>query len=452
MNARTRKLLAKLAVVFAVGGIAQLVSGCSGCQDDEVSPELLAEISDDKGIKIGMKLDDAEREEAARLLASASQARFPDRMVRRDRNAKLFVYLAAKSEKPDIIRASLRAMSKTHTAGRRGKGSQRTVDADYCTVVATHLGSKDDKIVNLALSAATRALHTGQPDARVLDAVLQVARSHAVAGGRVSAINVLVKIPHYRRNPRIVPALLQILKDKSPAVLSHTLYQLYQSGVDELLQKPAFVKASQELMKNGDPAVRGRAARFVAEVASGNVEVRDQIRAMLDDKHPYPRSIAAHALAALHDVAAIHLLVPKLKDMARNDYHIPFTKLSGKKTAVPHGARNETVHDTCAVSIEKLSAKLPKPWKRASRKHEKAGRDQNLASANAWYAKNKGEIPALDAPPPVPGTAPGKDKADPKQAKQEGQDAKSGAGPTAAKAAPAGKPAAKPTPAAASSK
>ena len=448
MNARTRKLLAKVAIVFAVGGIAQLASGCSGCQDDEVNPELLAQISDDKGIKIGMKLDQAEREEAARLLASVSNARFPDRMVRRDSNAKLFVYLAAKSEKPDVIRAALRAMSKTHKAGRGGKGGRRAVDADYATVVATHLGSKDDKIVSAALSAAAHALNTGQPDARVLDAVLQIARSHAVDGGRIAAVNVIIKIPHYRRNPRIVAALLQILKDKSPAVLSHTLYQLYQSGVRELQQKPAFVNAGLQLVKHPDPAVRGRAVRMLGVLARGNAEVRDKIRAMLDDKHPYARSIAADALAAFRDVAAIHLLVPKLKDMARNDHHIPYTTLTGKKSAVAHGARNATVHDTCAAAIEKLSAKLPKPWKRPSRKHEKSGREQNLASANAWYAKNKGEIPPLDAPPSAPTAATGKEKAGAKDAKQEAQGAKTAVASTKGQAAPAGKPA--PAPAASS--
>ena len=448
MNDRTRKLLARVAIVFATGGIAQLASGCSGCQDDEVSPELLAQISDAKGIKIGMKLDQSERENAARLLASAKNGRFPDRLVRRDENAKLFVYLAAKSEKPDIIRASLKAMSKTHRAGRGGRGKKRTVDADYSTVVVTHLGSKNNRIVDSALSAASVALQKGQPDARVLDAVLQIARSHPTVGGRISAVNVLIKIPHYRRNPRIATALLQILKDKSPAVVSHTLYQLYQKGLPELQQKPAFVALCRQLMKNPDPAVRGRAARMVAVLARGNVEVRDQIRLLLDDKHPYTRSIAVNALAAFRDVAAIHLLVPKLKDMSRNNYHIPYTSLAGKKTAIPHGARNATVHDTCATAIEKLSAKLPKPWKRPSRKHEKSGREQNLASANAWYAKNKGEIPPLDAPPSEASAAPGKDKADAKDAKQEAQGAKTAVASTKGQAAPAGKPA--PAPAASS--
>ena len=448
MNPRIRKLLATISFTLAAGVVAQFASACSGCQDDEVSPELLSEIADDKGVKIGMKLDDAERDEAARLLGSVSNGRFPARMVRRDRNAKLFVYLAAKSDKPDTIQAALRAMQKTHTSGRGRKRAGRSVDADYGTVVAHHLGAKNEKVFSAALGAASHAIASSPPDPRVLDQVLKVARSHAVDGARISAINVLTRIPHYRQNPRIASVLLQVLNDKSPAVLSHALYQLYQSGVAELAQKPAFEKATRSLMKHPDPGVRGRAARLIVELAPKSVEVRDLVRAMLEDKHPYPRSIAAHALAALPDVAAIHLLVPKLKDMARNNHHIPYTKLGGKKSAVPHGARNETVHDPCAVAIQSLSKKLGNPWKRASRKHEKAARDQNLASANAWYAKHKGEIPALDAPWPPAEAAPKKGEPD---AKKGAPDEKSAAAPSGAQAKAGGKPASQAVPAPAAS-
>jgi hypothetical protein len=338
--------------------------------------------------------------------------------------------------------ASLHAMRSAYTGKQGAKAGQPVADNDYGVVVAERLGSDNPKILNEALLASRNALESGAPHAATLAAVIKIAESHPVEGARIEAVNALFKVPKYRNNARVVAALLRVLDDKSAALLSHTLYQLYQPGAEKMAQRDAFLAKGRELLKHGNPAVRGRAARLVAVLAPNDPEARQAIRAMLDDQAPYTRSIVPHALAEMNDVAAIHLLVPKLEDQTRNNLHIRYQKLGGGNSAIPHGAKAETVHDTCAVAIEKLSAKIPEPFKRASRKHNKAGREQNLAAAKAWYAKHKGEIPALDAPPPSADAAEAKGQ---DEEKKPDQDEKTERAPAKDKAQPEGA-AKKPTP------
>jgi hypothetical protein len=192
------------------------------------------------------------------------------------------------------------------------------------------------------------------------------------------------------------------------------------------------------LLKHPDPGVRGRATKLVAALAPNDVELRNQIRAMLNDPHPYVRSIVPHSLVDLNDVAAIHLLVPKLTDLQRNNHHIRYTKLVGGRAAVAHGAKNETVHDTVARAIEALSAKFKEPFKRPGRKNDQASRDKNTPAAQAWYEKHKSEIPSLDAPPPSPEGSPDAQTDKRKEQAQPGKPAVGTVAEAAAKSQPAG--------------
>ena len=409
MKARSWTLLTTIALAVGAAVLTPAVGGCSGCQDDEVDAKLLASLTNEKGVQIGLKLDDAQREEAARLAGKVSNGRFAGRLVERERNARLFLFLAAKSDKPEIIRASLGAMGRAYVGRADRKSKKPVVDADYGTVVVAHLKSQDPKILSEALDASRPALEARPPNPAVLKEVTTIATSHPVAGARIEAINVLVKMPNYRRNPVVADAFLRILDDKSPAVVSHALYYLYQNGAETSAKRDAFLAKARMLFKHPDQGVRGRATKLAANLAPRDVAVRNEIRAMLDDPDPYVRSIVPHALVDMHDVAAIHLLIPKLKDLARNNHHASYAKLGGGEGAVAHGAKNETVHDTVARAIESLSAKLPEPFKRPGRKNDQASRDKNIPAAIAWYEKHKGELPALDADPAA--AEPDKDKA-----------------------------------------
>jgi hypothetical protein len=191
----------------------------------------------------------------------------------------------------------------------------------------------------------------------------------------------------------VASTLLEGLNSKSPAVLSHLLYQLYQDEAKGLLQRPAYLARARALMAHSDPGVRGRAMRLAAVLGPNDAQVIAAVRNMLQDPHPYARAVAAHALADMGDMASVHALVARASDFARTAHHIHYDKLGGGKHGIPHGDRNETVHEPIMSALERLTEKSKEPFKRAVNRRDDDARQKNVAKAKAWYERHRAELP-----------------------------------------------------------
>jgi hypothetical protein len=381
-------------VSVALGAVGLLAIGCSRCQREEIDSQTWQSLGEDQGISLTWRPSDAQRDDAARLLSKLADGRFPERVTSQPGNAELFLLLAAKSDRAEVVGAALRAMHAAYgDAGGRKEGRPAPSE-DYVKVVAARLGSPDAKILDGAIAASANVLHQKTPPADVVARLVRVAETHAVVGARIDALSALARIPGFREQPAIAGAFRRALDNESAALLSHALYQLYQDRASGLVQRDAFLARSRALLTHRDPGVRGRAARLCAVLAPGDPELVAATRKMLDDPHPYARSAAAWALADLGDVGAIGLLVAKATDFAGNGHQIAYQKLVGGKSGVPHGARNETVSDPVVQALELLTAKLPDPYRRVSKDVNEEARKRNAAAARAWLEKHGSELQA----------------------------------------------------------
>jgi hypothetical protein len=409
-------LAAALSLLAAL--LLVLATNCTSCEKEEqekgvVDAKVLASLAPDKGIQISLRLDEGRREDAARLVSKLRGGRFPSQYVDREKNAELFLYIAAKSDQPKVIIAALRAMRQAYVSsgGRKSRG-RHVAGNDYGVVVAAHLKSKDPSIVAAAMSAAQRVLEGTSPHAATVAELARIAESHPVVGARIDAVSALTRMRGFRRNPVVAGAMLKVLEHPSAALLSHTLYQLYRGRAAGLPRREEFLARAQALLSHQDPGVRGRAARLVAVLAPPTPELAKQLRAMLSDPHPYTRSVVAHALADMNDVASVHLLVTKVDDLTRNSHHLTYRRLVGREGSVPHGARDETVHGPVVRAIERLTAKLKHPFKRASKAAKGSDRKKEAAAVKAWYAKHRDELPKLETMPEPPASSPAASEAD----------------------------------------
>jgi hypothetical protein len=121
-----------VALILAVGAaaLASPLGGCSSCQREEVNPQVLQSLADDRGVALEWRPTDAERDAAARLVSQAQDGRFPERVVSRPENARLFLLLAAKSDRAEVTAAALRAMHAAYGDAGGPPGARPAPDAD----------------------------------------------------------------------------------------------------------------------------------------------------------------------------------------------------------------------------------------------------------------------------------------------------------------------------------
>jgi HEAT repeat protein len=382
-------------MLLTVGVCSLLAAGCSRCSKSQSDAADAAATEAPKGVPIKLKLDEAGQKAAADLAAKLKNERFPNEAVRDKNHAKLFLYLAATSEKPEVIIASLDALKMSYTSSESYKQKQ-IADDDYGTVVAAHLDSSNLKIQGYALEAASHAVGGKAPSAAVVQALVKIASSHPNLAARSEAIDRLRLVRDFQQDPKIAEAFLKALDSDQPHLVARALFGLRLRATG-LVMRNQFLAKGRHLLKAADPGVRGRAAELVGRLGAGNEDVVREIEALLADPHPFTRSAACAALAHLGDLGSIHKLMKLMDDTEKNTYDIRGFKLPTDREGWVHfdGSAWSEVRDAALRSLERMSMKTKVRF--VADKVESADVAGSLAknakAARAWYAKVKTQLP-----------------------------------------------------------
>ena len=134
-----RPCVAAVLVACAVS-LPVYVAGCNSCSekpDQQATAE--AALDDEAGVAVGLKLDDDDKARAIKLLSKMSKGRFPRRVARRKDHGKYFLYLAAKSQNPEVVVAALEAMKVAYAPTASPRSERPAANRDYSLVVAAYL-------------------------------------------------------------------------------------------------------------------------------------------------------------------------------------------------------------------------------------------------------------------------------------------------------------------------
>jgi len=397
-----RALLACFCVVLSFGTV-----GCKGCSKGKADKAKAAASAKASGgpklrVPVKLRLTEAQQKAASALAGKAKGGSFPTKVVKNRANAPLFLYLAASSDDPKIIAASLKAMASAFASADSKRGANRA-GREYAKVVAAHLKSKDPAVVAAAIRASRRALAGKRPPNALVGQLVALAERDPQIGTRIEALQALRQVSHFQRRKDADSALLAALKHESPALQSTGLSLAAFRKARELRDKPAFLEQARALMKSPDPGVRGRAAVLAAYLGRYQAEVYEEVAAMLEDEHPCARSYAVTAFSRFSQPGAIHRLIKLVDDMAVDQYDTKYKSAAGKDAAVHHNHKQTTVHDRVISALTQLSSQLDAKFEPAPPGKEDAetSRKANAAAAKAWYAKNKAKLPK-DEPPKKP--------------------------------------------------
>jgi HEAT repeat protein len=395
----------RLGVVLVAGGAAfsLLATGCPKSTPQADQEEAGVDAAQPQGIQIQLKLSEAQKQASEKLVGKIRHGRFPNEAVRDKDQAKLFLYLAATSDKPEVIMAALQAMKMAFTSSEAYK-KKEYAGKDYGVVIAAHLHSKDPKIEGYALEAAPHAVSGKEPYAPVVDALVEIASTHENASARAEAIDRLRLVRDFQKNQKIGEAFLQALSSDKPYVVSKALFGLRLRATG-LVMRSKFLDRARSLMKHADPGVRGRAAELAGRLGAGKPQVVEEVVALLKDDHPFTRSAACSALAHMGDLGAVHAIIKLVDDSEKNTYDIRgFQTLTGRPGWVHHdGSAWSRVQDAAIRALERLSMRTETRFKadRVDSKDVEGSLAKNARAAKSWYARVKAKLPK-PGPEPKP--------------------------------------------------
>lgn len=329
--------------------------------------------------------------EAARALAvDLVNGRFPSDVASAcTENARTFVWLAARHEDPVVVSAALFAAA----------GCSAEVDPNDLSRVAASALSDTDPVVLLAAIRAAEAVIVDLPPNDPLIARL-VARSSDPRPEVVYEILGVLDKRVWTQEPMIAVAFMSALQtDDAPWLVTEALRRL-RYRAKGLVDPAPFVQVCLRLTGELDPGIRGRAALALARLAPEDPNVRDTLLRMLDDPHGFTRSAAGEALGDMQYLPAIHAILPRLDDPAKNTWDmLPFTRLDGTRETPHHvGSHFERVDDAWLRALVQLSEPL---GERAYTYREVNLRWRDLdiiaatRDAKKWYTEQQASIPDL---------------------------------------------------------
>jgi hypothetical protein len=307
-------------------------------------------------------------------------------------NAHRFTWLAARHPSAEVVAAALIA-----AAGCAGDDPD-AADGDLPVIVASRLGEPGE--VRAAALEAAAVVVSDVPPHDPLVARLAALTSGGEPEVRYEAMEVLDGRPWSQEGHPAV-AFLAVLHDNDwPYLVTEALRRLRFRAVGLTRPEP-FVRICSVLAADRDPGIRGRAALALARLAPEDPAVRSLLTAMLDDPHGYTRSAAAEALADAGVAEAIHPMVARIDDSAKNTWDmLPFTRLDGTRE-VPHhvGSHFERVDDAFLRAIAALSEPMGEDafvYREVNLRYRDLDIIAATRDAKKWYTANAPAIPGFD--------------------------------------------------------
>jgi hypothetical protein len=344
------------------------------------------------------KFSDEQKAAAQELIKTIKRGKFPWKEQTKKENADLFLFLAATSEKDEIVAAALHGMSRSWTHWKKNN-KKKHVNGDYQSVVRSHLDSEVPKVLGRAIEAAPNAIGVEDPDKEIIKKLTKMVSSHKDGAVRLAAVDAVARSKNFQKDADVVGAMLQGLADTEAHVVSTALFRM-QFLAYSIERKDELYAKAKSLLAHKDEGVRGRAAVFAANLAGK--EQKDQIASMvfplLKDDSAFVRSSAAKALATLKRMEAIHAFMGMLDDSTKNSYVIKYTKVTGEPGSVLHdGSAWSRVDESVLYSLKTMTWSMgEKKFKYATINYKTVDKDIAVAikEAKRWYKKNKKGLPA----------------------------------------------------------
>ena len=374
-------------------------SGVVATESAPSTPKLDFEPSGEQRLKLG------------ELRESLSEAtpRFAADVARQKANAKLFTYLAATSDEPMVIEASLEAIQAAYSS----RSSRKAVpDADLDRTLSRHLRSERTSVARAAFHAARIPLMAEHPGDELVAELVEICAPAVPPARRYAALQALDLLRPDRRGTDVLQCFATALQAEQPHLVSVALFALAQS-------KPSFEPARAKhgdlaprtlaLSAHPDPGVRGRALELLAGLewlVASDVAYSSGVLA-LKDAHPYVRAVAAASLARLGEPRAIHHLIEQVDDLAVAEHEITgFSTMDAGPGRLKHAVPGrKRVADAVLFAIRSLSTPpsagsapaassvSPAPLKLGGRTRTVGELHENAALARSWYRQSRHRLP-----------------------------------------------------------
>jgi len=348
------------------------------------------------GPDISVELSTDQQAAAEELTGRVKDGHFPFEDRNNVDNGEIFLWLAATSEVPEVIGASLEGMYQRYSSAEiEGK---LLVDSDYQAVTRFYLEHDDAFVQGRAMEAVDHGLRGESPDAEAAATLSRLATEHADPAGRFAALDALANYSSWQKDEAAAGAFLAALDDDTNYVISEALYRL-QFATFGLVEPDGFMDAGRKLLEHDDEGVRGRAVLFVGRLAEDDDdEVWELVHGMLDDDSGFVRSEAADAASAMHRLEAVHKLIMMVRDDAANTYDIDgWTQLDGDDGRLHHdGSPWDRVDDAALRAIESVTFAMGDDkfdYPDVSPKTKEDDIASAASAAESWYRKHRNDLP-----------------------------------------------------------
>ncbi|HLV19844.1 MAG TPA: HEAT repeat domain-containing protein [Polyangiaceae bacterium] len=354
----------------------------------------------------------AQRLRLVELRESLSEAapRFTGEVARERANAKLFTYLAATSDEPLVIEASLQAIGAAYSSRSSRKAAP---DADLDRTLSRHLRSDRPSVARAAFRAARIPLMAEHPGSELVEELVETCAPGEPVARRYAALRALDLLRPDRRGADVVQCFVAALQAEQPHLVSAALFALAQSNPS---LEPARAKGGDlaplalRSLAHPDPGVRGRALELLAELpwlVEADVAYASGVQA-LKDPHPYGRAVAAATLARLGDPRAVHHLIEQVDDLAVAEHEITgFPTIDAGPGRLQHAVPGrKRVAAAALFAIQSLSSSPaahaaaaaptvpPAPLKLGGRTRTLEELRENAVMARSWYQQVRHRLPA----------------------------------------------------------
>jgi hypothetical protein len=326
-------------------------------------------------------------------------------------NAPVFAYVAATSEKPEVIAAALLAMTR---AEQRTKGASPGLSReDFEAVVSYGLSSTFPRLQGRGLAAVSETLRRN-PNSKLADAALAMLPKLSTAGGQHDLLETLSLLPDQRKRAaleKFLPLMPQL-----EAVVAARVFADLAATARSVPAPPALISTGIEGLGHSSEFVRGRASEFLGQAGKGHPGAEQALLDLLSkEKSPFVLAVTAEALQRLRSRPAIHKIVKLLDDDRSTRVEAPPWKTLDQKVGrqIYGGpSAKRTVSMVAFATLAGLSDGALKPAP-PEPSDKDAGHDRNTKAAKAWYAKVKGDVPKTipTAAAVLPASAPGKSPA-----------------------------------------
>ncbi len=377
-----RRSIATGAFLGALGAAA--LPACK----QETKQETSAEAVDGAGLN-------EEQQLALKVLTSKLKAdrwTFPADEITNTTNQPLFVHLATKSNRPELVGASFHALHETHRKRSSGSLDVAAVDA-----MKQHLNTKDSRLLGRTLTLAAVAVADKASDPLLVQQLLEVAQKQQTPAARYALLDTLGSVPQERMTAEIAAYFVECLSAKEPYVVSQALYQIERARLS-FKDDPSVVAKIKPLLQHADPGVRGRALSALVLLNQSEPSLPSAAVAALSDDAPYVRAEACHALSRIDHERAIHAAMPLLEDKAAALYTIEnVPTLEGGTRRLNHRVTDAaTVQQAAMAAVDTLAGKaLTLPHVPSGPKRE-AALAAAAKQARDWYIANREQLPKAE--------------------------------------------------------